>query len=93
MNVDIEIYISNIVKFFKKNPKDLLNLVPKNKEQEFYDRIRKTSEKNLEEGKDVILTQKQILEICVEINTKSPDTIIRDPRVFFHTSYGEICLN
>jgi hypothetical protein len=29
MSVDIEIYMSNIIKFFRENPKDLLNLIPK----------------------------------------------------------------
>jgi len=93
MNVDIEIYISNIIKFFKKNPKDLLNLVPKDKEQEFYTKIREVSEKNFQDGKDVVLTQKQILEICVDINTKKPDSEIKDPKVFIQTPFGEICLN
>ena len=40
MNVDVEIYMNNIVKFFKSNPKDLLNLVPKEREEDFYDKIR-----------------------------------------------------
>ena len=93
MNVDIEIYISNIIKFFKKNPKDLLNLVPQNKEQEFYTKIREVSEKNFQDGKDVVLTQKQILEICVDINTKKPELEIKDPKVFLQTPFGEICLN
>ena len=35
MSVDVEIYMNNLVKFFKENPKDLLNLVPKEKEEEF----------------------------------------------------------
>ena len=36
MSVDVEIYMNNLVKFFKENPRDLLNLVPKEKEEEFY---------------------------------------------------------
>jgi hypothetical protein len=36
MNVDVEIYMNNMVKFFKSNPNDLLNLIPKGKEDEFY---------------------------------------------------------
>jgi len=36
MSVDVEIYMNNLIKFFRENPKDLLNLIPKNKEDEFY---------------------------------------------------------
>ena len=35
MSVDVEIYMNNLVKFFRENQKDLLNLVPKDKEEEF----------------------------------------------------------
>ena len=35
MSVELEIYINNIVKFFTKNPKDLSNLVPLEKKEEF----------------------------------------------------------
>ena len=43
MNVDVEVYISGLVKFFKENPKDLLSLVPKNKEQDFYRMLKEFS--------------------------------------------------
>ena len=50
MNVDVEIYMNNIVKFFKSNPKDLLNLVPKEKEEEFYNKIREVAIENSDKG-------------------------------------------
>lgn len=68
MNVDIEIYLSGLVKFFKDNPKDLLSLVPKDKENDFYLMLRKYSCDNHEKGEDYILTRNQILEICVQLN-------------------------
>jgi hypothetical protein len=70
MNVDVEVYLSGIVKFFKENPKDLLSLVPKEKEDDFYSLIRKYSFENYEKGDDYVLTRKQILEICVQLNEK-----------------------
>lgn len=70
MNVDVEIYMSNIVKFFKSHPKDLLNLIPKNKEDEFYEKIRETATQNMDNGDDATLTQKQIIDICVILNGK-----------------------
>ena len=68
MNVDIEVYLSGIIKFFKDNPKDLLSLVPKDKEEDFYLMLRKFSCDNHEKGEDYILTRNQILEICIQLN-------------------------
>jgi len=68
MNVDIEIYLSGMVKFFKDNPKDLLSLVPKDKENDFYSMLRKYSCDNFDKGDDYVLTRSQILEICVQLN-------------------------
>ena len=70
MSVDVEIYMSNIIKFFKKNEKDLLNLVPKAMEDKFYERIREVAILNSEKGEEVCLTQKQLIEICAELNGK-----------------------
>jgi len=70
MSVDVEIYMNNIIKFFRENPNDLLNLVPKNKEEEFYKKLREEAFKNYEKGEEVNLTQKQIVEICAEIHGK-----------------------
>jgi hypothetical protein len=70
MSVDVEIYMNNIIKFFRENPNDLLNLVPKNKEEVFYRMLREEAIKNYEKGEEVNLTQKQIIEICAEIHGK-----------------------
>lgn len=93
MNVDLEIYLNNIIKFFKSNPKDLLSLVPKEMEQDFYKKIRERAAMNLEEGLNVVLTQKQIIEICVDLNKKNKPEEFLDERVFKVTSFGTICLN
>ena len=70
MSVDVEIYMNNIIKFFRENPNDLLNLVPKNKEEVFYRMLREEAIKNYEKGEEINLTQKQIIEICAEIHGK-----------------------
>lgn len=93
MNVDLEIYINNFIKFFKTNPKDLLNLVPKEKEQDFYIKIRERASLNLEEGLNVVLTQKQIIEICVDLNKNIKSNEIIETTVFKSTPFGFICLN
>ncbi len=48
--VDVEIYMNNIIKFFRENPTDLLNLVPKDKEEYFYTKIKKVAIENYEKG-------------------------------------------
>jgi len=95
MNVDVEIYMNGIIKFFKNNPDDLFTLIPKGKEGEFYDKIRDASLKNIDKGEDVSLTQKQILDICVILNGKNPN----DPKPeklkshMINTKFGTIFLN
>lgn len=90
MSVDVEIYMTGIIKFFKQNPKDLLSLIPKNKEEEFYSKIRQTAFENYENGKEITLTQLQLIEICKELNTvKKIETVFP----YFETKFGKICLN
>jgi hypothetical protein len=97
MNVDVEIYMNNIVKFFKSNPKDLLNLVPKEKEDEFYDKIRETAIENADKGEDAPLTQKQMIDICVILNGKTlkEDKVVEDKleSYIMGTKFGPIFLN
>lgn len=94
MSVDVEIYMNNIIKFFKNNPKDLKNLVPLDKENEFYKKIREIAILNSEEGKEVPLTQKQLIDICVVLNNKNKKvTEYLDHRVFVDSKFGQICLN
>jgi hypothetical protein len=93
MSVDVEIYMNNIIKFFKENPKDLLNLVPKNKEEEFYVKIREVALVNADKGEDANLTQKQLMEICVILNGKHPVIDKKIKGIFIETKYGNICLN
>lgn len=92
MSVDVDIYMNNIIKFFRQNPKDLLNLVPKDKEEQFYVRIREVAFENVENGKEVSLTQKQLIEICKELNQKISEPV-EIPASFLKTRFGLICLN
>lgn len=92
MSVDVEIYMTGIIKFFRQNPKDLLSLVPKEKEEQFYAKIRETAFENYENGKEITLTQIQLLEICKELNQVKKK--VQEPKgPFMDTKFGEICLN
>jgi hypothetical protein len=97
MSVDVEIYMNNIVKFFKSNPNDLLNLVPKDKEDEFYDKIREKCEKNVDEDIDYVLTRQQMIEIVLELKApelhKKLNTKLEVEGFVMKTKWGEIILN
>ena len=97
MNIDVEIYMNNIVKFFKSNPKDLLNLVPKEREEDFYNRIREVAIENSDKGEDAPLTQKQMIDICVVLNGKTPkeDKVVEEKleSYIMGTKFGPIFLN
>jgi hypothetical protein len=97
MNVDVEIYMNNIVKFFKSNPKDLLNLVPKEREEDFYNKIREVAIENSDKGEDAPLTQKQMIDICVILNGKTPkeDKVVEEKleSYIMGTKFGPIFLN
>jgi hypothetical protein len=98
MSVDVEIYMNNLVKFFRENQKDLLNLVPKDKEEEFYIKIKEVAYTNHEKGEDASLTQKQLNDICRVLNSQSiKETHSKeeflDDRVFVKFKNGYFCLN
>ena len=93
MSVDIEIYMSNIIKFFRENPKDLLNLIPKEMEDNFYVKIRETASSNYDEVKEVSLTQKQMIDICRELNGQVVEENVKNSKIFQKTKFGDICLN
>ena len=93
MSVDVEIYVSNIMKFFRENPKDLLNLVPKNMEEKFYVKVKETALSNYDGGKEVPLTQKQMIDICRELNGQVIEEKVTNSKIFQTTKFGTICLN
>lgn len=94
MSVDVEIYLSNIIKFFKENPNDLLNLVPKEKEQQLYRKIREVSLENYQKGDDVSLTQSQLISVCSEINKYEEKVEEEISKNFIQkTQFGFIFLN
>lgn len=94
MNLEVEIYMSGVIKFFNENPNDLLNLIPKDKKEVFFDKIRERAIQNADKGEEVTITQKQMIDICVEINKGyKPLEITKKSGPILHTKYGEICLN
>jgi hypothetical protein len=95
-NLDVEIYISQLISFFENNPNDLIDLIGESDKDEFYDLVRQQCMSNYENGDDVTLTQHQIIGIVVKLKKKdvndSQMVIIVD-KVFQSTKYGMIGLN
>ena len=92
MSLDVDIYMNNILKFFRENPKELLNLVPQQKEKEFYEKIREIALVNEKKGDDVALTKKQLIDVCKDLNTKKTIDEIAE-KVIYHTPFGSFSLN
>lgn len=96
-NVDIEIYISNLIKFFESNPNDLMVLVGTSQKEEFYKKLREVSEDNFRNNQDYILTKQQMVDIIIDLkvpelkNMEDPKEIVE--RHIQKTKWGNIILN
>jgi len=94
MNVDVQIYVSNFVKFFTDNPDELQKLIGVAEPQEFFDEVENVANENFDKGEDIELTQKQMIGIILKLNHMQPEedvATIVEP--YFETSYGKIFLN
>ena len=94
MNIDVEINIKNFVNFFESNPNELMDLIGDTLKEVFYDKVKEQCYKNLDNGEEITLTQKQLIEIVVDIKRVKPDiNILLTNGVFQKTKYGLISLN
>lgn len=91
MEVDIQIYLSNLRTFFKNNPDDLFTLIGNNDSEEFYYLIEKKSLENLEKGDGIELTKNQIMEIVYVINRDKEKELIE--KAIMKGPLGDIFLN
>jgi len=103
-NVDVEIYVSQLINFFENNPNDLIDLIGDVQKDEFYKKVREKCEENVNKGEDIVLTKDQIIDIVIELkmpeleNKLKPkkvkvDMIIEIDKLFEKTKYGLIGLN
>lgn len=91
-SVDVDIYISQVIRFFETNPDELRRLIGDLNKNEFFIRVKEISLQNHHKGEDAQLTRKQLLELVVEMNNdfKKKNNI---DTIYFDTIYGSICLN
>lgn len=97
MNIEVQIYVSNFIKFFKENPDDLFNLIGDKSSDDFFDKVKLRANQNSEEGIDIELTHRQLIDIVLELNEmgyiKEEDIteILNEP--FMDSKFGKIFLN
>ena len=65
MNTDVQIYMSNFIEFFTKNPNDLIVLIGENNKEQFFEMVKEKVIENHEKGDDLELTKKQIIDIVL----------------------------
>lgn len=92
-NLDVEIYMNTVVKFFNENPNDLYNFVSDDKKHLFFDKIKEVATRNAESGEEIVLTQKQFIDICLELNEKEHLASKFMERTHLKTKWGYICWN
>ena len=95
-NIDCEIYISQLITFFEKNPNDLMQLIGDGQKEEFYDLLRNQCEENSKNG-DHIISKDQMIEIVLKL--KMPEIMnIEESKetvesYVMRTKWGQINLN
>jgi uncharacterized protein YecE (DUF72 family) len=96
-NVDIEIYVSQLINFFENNPNDLIDLVGNIQKEEFYQKLRQKCEENHKKGEDIVLTKNQIIDIVVELKIPDISENLNPKQVvegfIQKTKFGDIILN
>ena len=92
-DVDVDIYINQLISFFNKNPNDLIDLIGDLLKESFYKKVREQCIKNSEVGDEVSLTQKQIIDICVTLNGKDSVKIEKLDKSMMETKFGILFLN
>jgi len=93
MNIDIEIYLTQIFTFFQKNKEELEKLIPFIKKDVFFEKVRAASYSNHKNGESFILTKNQIIQICVELNKPKKQNNYLDNVRYFDGPFGKINLN
>jgi hypothetical protein len=93
--IDIDIYVSQIIKFFESNPNELMLLIGDIDKELFYEHLKVDILKNDDEKGDPTLTRQQMIDIVVKLHggTKKDVEITKIDNLFMFTNYGEICLN
>jgi hypothetical protein len=88
MNIDVEIYLTQVYSFFNSNPNELKKLIGDLSKETFFNKIKETAYQNFEKSGDMVLSKNQLILITVELfeNEKISKCVQQ-------TKFGNICLN
>lgn len=96
-NVDIEIYLSQLINFFESNPNDLMELIGDIQKEDFYRKLKEKCEQNHKNGEDIVLTKNQIVDIVVDLKMPELQDKVSPKKdiegVIEKTKFGDIFLN
>lgn len=93
-NIDVDIYVSNLISYFDKNPGDLYEVIGKNNKEIFFKKIKEQCHKNIENGEDIALTKNQFVKILTELKDDNSDFVVNVSNgIFQKTKFGDISLN
>ena len=85
--------MNQFVNFFENNPNDLIDLIGDNLKETFFEKVRMRCVENFNQGEDVSLTNRQMMEIILEIRHEESVDMKKISKIFESTKYGTICLN
>ena len=93
-DLEVDIYMSNLIHFFENNENDLITLIGQVQKQKFYDYLREVCENNIKEGKEVSLTRDQIIEVILRLKIGKLEPSEADlSKIIQKTKFGDIILN
>ncbi len=95
-NIEVELYVSQVIKFFDSNPNDLIKLIGTLDKEKFYTKIREIAETNYSENGDAVLSKQQMIDVVVVLhNEEKKVTSITNnlEKIFEDSKFGKICLN
>ena len=93
-NVEVEIYMTNFVGFFKKNPDQLKILIGDFDGEKFFEKVRILASKNHEEEKEVAPTRQQMIDLLLSMNNERELSDIKKVvKPFMEHHMGNINLN
>ena len=96
-NIDCEVYVSQLITFFDKNPNDLMILIGDLQKEDFYKKLKEQCYKNAKESDDHIITKQQMIDIIIELKipqlNEKPNSEMIVEGLIHKTKWGEINLN
>ena len=90
-NIDCEIYISQLITFFEKNPNDLISLIGPSDRGIFYEKLKELAYTNFENGDEIQLTGPQLMGVVLEVLDLDKEKKVL--KTFFETKLGKVCMN